>query len=425
MSEKMDNQKSAKKSFFENTVAIALTQIVSYIMPLIALPYLSRVLGAEKFGLVFWAQACISYFVIFTEYGFNLSAVREIAVNLENKKKVSNIFNAVISCKFILIFISFVILSLMIILIPKFRTEYILFYLTFFMVIGNAIYPMWFFQGIQHMKYVTLLNIVSKFLFLFLIFIFVKNPQDYYYVALLTSIGYIVSGIIGIYIAVKRFELKLYIPTRIMVIHELKYSSQFFFARASETLYTNTNSFVLGLIASPVIVGYYVAAEKIFQAIHALTAPIGIALYPYIAKNKNVQFYKKIFYPSVIALLLVITFVYLFAKPIIQIFYGIDMLQAYHILKIFCLTVTFSSISGLIGYPLIAALGYSKIVNLSLTIAAFLHVTILTVLYCLKMLNVTTLAYLTALPYAVMLIIRVFTIFKYKLWNYKGEENVQ
>ena len=72
--------KSDKRVLIENTISIAITQILTYVMPLISLPYLSRVLGVEKFGLVFWAQACIQYFMLITEYGFNWSASIEISI---------------------------------------------------------------------------------------------------------------------------------------------------------------------------------------------------------------------------------------------------------------------------------------------------------------------------------------------------------
>lgn len=411
-----------KKVLFENSIAIALTQIVSYVIPLVSLPYLSRVLGVEKFGIVFWAQSCIMYFRMFTEYGFNFSAVRKIAVNHNNKQKISNIFNAVMGVKLILIVISLIFLTLLIFTIPKFRSEWLLFYLTFFLVIGDAIYPMWYFQGIEHMKYVTFSKIISQLIFLLLIFIFVKSPADYLLVAVLNSLGFLVAGGIGIYMAIKRFNLKLAIPSMENVISEFKYSTEFFFANASSSLYTNTNSFVLGLVASPLFVGYYVAAEKIFQAVHNLTAPVGVALYPYISKTKNVPLYKKIFYIMSIIMLFSIIIIWLISPQLIKTFYGIEMLPAYKTLRIFCITVLFSSISGLIGYPLVAAMGYTKLVNRSLSVAAFLHINVLGLLYILGKLNITTIAYLTILPYATMLTIRVYGIIKYKLWSYKLKE---
>lgn len=413
-----------EKVLFENSIAIALTQIVSYVIPLVSLPYLSRVLGVEKFGLVFWAQSLIMYFVLLTDYGFNFSAVREISINRDNKQKISDIFNAVMCVKFILIGICFFILTALILLVPKFRAEWLLFYLSFFLVIGYSIYPIWYFQGIEHMKYVTFLNIISKLTFLIFIFLFVKLPGDYLLVAILNSLGFIISGLIGIFCAVKRFDLKLERPKLSLVRYEFIHSFEFFLAKASETFYTNTNSFCLGLVANPMLVGYYVAAEKILQAIHGLTAPIGVSLYPYISKSKNVSLYKKIFYPSLLLILLICITVYFIAPNLIEIFYGKDMLPAYKTLRIFCFTVFFSSISGLIGYPLVAAMGYSKIVNISLTIAAFVHVTLLGLFYLAGKLNITSIAYLTILPYAIMLLIRIYGVVKYKIWNFTSKEGI-
>lgn len=414
--------KSDKRVLIENTISIAITQILTYVMPLISFPYLSRVLGVEKFGLVFWAQACIQYFMLITEYGFNWSASREISIAKNDQNKISEIFNSVMGVKFILICICFIILSILIFFVPKFHKEWILFYLTFFMVIGNAIYPVWYFQGIEHMKYITFLKIVSQSIFLILIFVFIKNPENYLYVALLNSLGFMIAGIISVISAQKRFGLKLYIPTWIAVKKEFKNSFEYFTANIANTIYTNTNSFILGIVASPLLVGYYVAAEKIFWAIHMLTSPIATAIYPQISKNKNIKLYKKIFYPTIFAMFLISVFVYILSKQIILIFYGNEMLEAYKILRIFCITVLFSSISGLIGYPLLGAMGYSKVVNRSLPMAALVHIIMLSTLYFFNILDVLSIAYLTILPYTIMLVIRILGIIKYNLWNeVKGE----
>ena len=324
--------------------------------------------------------------------------------------------------KFILICICFIILSILIFFVPKFHKEWILFYLTFFMVIGNAIYPVWYFQGIEHMKYITFLKIVSQSIFLILIFVFIKNPENYLYVALLNSLGFMIAGIISVIIAQKSFVLKIYIPTWIAVKKEFKNSFEYFTANIANTIYTNTNSFILGIVASPLLVGYYVAAEKIFWAIHMLTSPIATAIYPQISKNKNIKLYKKIFYPTIFAMFLISVFVYILSKQIILIFYGNEMLEAYKILRIFCITVLFSSISGLIGYPLLGAMGYSKVVNRSLPVAALVHIIMLSTLYFFNILDVLSIAYLTILPYTIMLVIRILGIIKYNLWNeVKGE----
>ena len=268
-----DKDKKEKKVLTENFIAVTLTQIAMYVFPLITLPYLSRVLGAEKFGLVFWAQATMMYGIMLTDFGFNNSAVREFSIHRDDKEKMSEIFSSILLIKMFFVLICLIILALAIIFVPQIHAEWKLFSLTFFIIIGNAFYPMYFFQGIEHMKYITFLNVLSRTLFLVLIFVFVHSQSDYLYVALLNSFAFLIPGMIALYLAYKRFGIRYKIPKKTEFIHQIKYSSEFFLARVSAAGFTNTNAFVLGLTLNPILVGYYIAAEKIYNSMEGLAAP--------------------------------------------------------------------------------------------------------------------------------------------------------
>lgn len=411
-----------KHNLLENFISLGALQIVSYVIPLISLPYLSRVLSVDKFGLVFFAFAFMQYFIILTDYGFGLSATREIAVNRHNKNNLSNIFSAVTCAKILLLILSFILLCIMLLFIPKLQENSVVFLLSFFMVVGNALYPVWFFQGMERMKYITFLNILAKTIFLILIFIFVKSENDYIIVPLLNSIGFIVSGIIGMYFAINKLGAKLYIPKWSAIKKQLAYSSEFFLSRVSVSAYTNTNTFCLGLIGSNIMVGYYVAAEKIYQAMNGIQQPLNQALYPFVAMHKDLKTYKKLFTIAVLCNVLICTIVFLFSKEFITIFYGLDMVEAHKILKIFSIIVLFTFPSMLLGYPLLGALGHTKEANRSVIIGSIIHIIGLLILYFSKHMNVYSIVLMVLITEIIVFYIRAYSVYKYKLL--KKEEAV-
>ena len=199
------------KRFFSNFLSLGILQGANYIFPLITLPYLVRIIGAEKFGLLAFATTTITYFVIITDFGFNLSATREISINRDNKKKIIEIFSAVFFIKIILLFFAFFLLTFFIIFFQKFKKDALVYFLTFGTVVGQVLFPIWFFQGMEKMKYITFLNIFSKSIFTFSIFVFVKEPNDYLLVPVLTSLGYIIYGIFALFIIKKNFKVWLQI----------------------------------------------------------------------------------------------------------------------------------------------------------------------------------------------------------------------
>jgi PST family polysaccharide transporter len=289
-----------KKRLLSNFLSLSVLQGANYILPLITLPYLVRVLGPEKFGLIAFAQAFIQYFNILTDYGFNLSATREIAIHRENKDKISEIFSSVMLIKFGLLLLSFVIMSAIVFSFGKFKADWVIYYLTFGMVVGQTLFPVWFFQGMERMKYITFLNILAKLIFTIAIFVFVHETSDYIYVPLINSLGFIVAGVMAMWIIFKDFDVRYTKSTLVSVIYQLKEGWYIFISTVAISLYTISNTFILGLFTNNTIVGYYAAAEKIIKAVQGLIGPISQSIYPYVSKlvneskEKGVKFIKKV-----------------------------------------------------------------------------------------------------------------------------------
>lgn len=289
-----------KKRLLSNFFSLSVLQGANYILPLITLPYLVRVLGVEYFGLLAFATATIAYFAIITDYGFNLTATREISIHRDKKEKVVEIFSSVMTIKVILMFLSFFLLSILVFSFEKFSQHWEVYFLTFGTVIGQVLFPVWFFQGMERMKYITYLNILAKSIFTIAIFIFVQEQIDFWIVPLLTSVGFIVAGVLSLYLVKKEFGVRFELQTVDTIKHHLVEGWHVFVSRLYVSLYTTTNVMLLGLFTNNTAVGYYSIAEKIVVAIGGLFEPANQTIYPYLARkykenfSKFVEFVKKI-----------------------------------------------------------------------------------------------------------------------------------
>ena len=138
------------------------------------------------------------------------------------------------------------------------------------------------------------------------------------------------------------------------------------------------------------------------------------------SKNKDIKFWKKIFKILILVSFGLSLFILIFAKPIISIFYGEQLLESYKILRIFAILVPFHILSGTMAFPLLGAFGYTKETNQCWIIAGILHITALCILYLTKNLDIYTVAWLYAFSHIFMFSHRVYFVHKYKILEEKG-----
>lgn len=365
------------KQIFSNIVWLLSVQLANFILPLITLPYLGRILGVEKFGIIMFVMSFIQILILISDFGFNLSATKQVSINRNNKKKLSEIFSSILIIKIILVFICLIVLFILIGYVDKFYQNKHLFILFFGMVIGNALFPLWFFQGIEKMRISSLLNVLTKIIFTILIFILVTNSTDVIFIPICYSIGYIVSGVLGVIIAITKFKITLYIPSYKLIIEYLKDSTLYFISRISVSIYSIANSFIITLILGPVAAGYFSAAEKLYNAILAVISVISDALFPYMSKNKNIAVYKKVSLSVILISFVGLIVTFFIADKIIYIIYGSEFGSSSTLFKIILLSTIFAIPSILIGYPLLASFGLEKYTNFSVLIASMIHIVLL------------------------------------------------
>jgi PST family polysaccharide transporter len=271
------------KKLVENILSLSVLQGANYLLPLLTLPYLVRVLGPYNFGLLAFAQAFMQYFIILTDYGFNLTATHDISICRSDSKRVSEIVCAVGFIKLFLLLLSFGIMAVIIYCFSKFSQDGLIFYCSFVAVIGNALFPIWFFQGIESMRSITVINIIAKIVTTILIFACVSNSTDTAATALIQSLGAVISGIIGIGVMLKKYPLLLLLPSRMLLIKTLYEGWYVFISTAAMSFYTASNMFILGILTTNEVVGYFSAADKVIKAVQGVLSPVSQAIYPHIS----------------------------------------------------------------------------------------------------------------------------------------------
>ncbi len=409
------------KRFIKNFISLVVLQGAYYIIPLITLPYLVKVLGTENYGIIAYSLAFVQYFVITSDFGFNLSAPREIALNQEDIKKISEIFSSVIILKVGIALLGFILFTGIVLLFPKLNNYKEVLFLTYGVVIGRSLLPVWLFQGMEKMKLITFVNIFSRLIYLICIFVFVKKQTDILLVPLFNSIGFILAAFVGLYLSFKVLKVRFYFPQIKTIIFYLSDSFNFFLSRISVSVYTISNTFIIGTFGSMEMAGIYAIAEKLFTALQGIYHPLVNALYPFITKEQNVKIFKKIFSISVLSNFLMILIVFMFSDRLFNLLfsnYAIESIKVFKILIFACLII---APSILLGYPFLAAFGHPKFTNYSVILASLIHLILLGLIVVFNRVEVNLIASLVVFTEFVVLLTRLYGSFKYKLWSIKNE----
>ncbi len=279
---------SHRKTLVANFFSLSGLEVVSNFLPLITIPYIVRIIGAEYFGLISFASAFVIFFNVFVKYGFDYSATREISVKRENPEELSRIVSLVYSAKLVLLLISTVVFLLILFFVPRFTDEFRLYMYAYLLVLGTAMFPTWLFQGMEKLTLSALFNFIMKVGFTGSVFLFVREEGHYLYVPFINGIAHTGVGLISLVYAVKVFQIRLTAPSWSEIVDTIKNGWTVFTSMVVINLYTTSNAVLLGLLAGNIYVGYFAAAEKVVRAMQSLLfLPLSQTLYPHIGKILN------------------------------------------------------------------------------------------------------------------------------------------
>lgn len=415
MSNKLKNVESKTKILIKNTVMLYILQFSSYLFSFITVPYQTRVLGPEIYGVLGMAAAVMLYFQLFMDFGFLMSATEDISKNRDDNDYVCKKLTSITIIKAIFGIVSIILMSILVFAVPKFSAHKAVYMVYLLAYAVNSFLPDYVYRGIENMTAVTIRTVGVKFLFCVMTFVFLRTKNDYLVVPILLLVGNTLAVLFAYAHLFKTFKYHFKKVTAKEIFKDFKRSSVFFYSRIATTVYSATNTVILGFVdTAGIITGYYSSADKIVTTAKNGMSPISDSLYPYMVKNRDFGPAKKILTVIMIPIILGCIVVGIFAKPLCIFAFGEEFAGTANILRAFLPTIAVILPSYIFGFPMMGALGISKYANYSVFVATAVHICGIAVLALTGNISGVSLAAMTSVSEWTIFLYRAFIIYKHR-----------
>lgn len=391
----------------KNFSYISALQLFIILSPLLTYPYLVKTLGVELYGWVITAQIVASYCSIFIDWGFKKISAKHIVRNQNDKTKLSEIISSILIVQFSLTLFAFLIYFIIILSISSYRQHLILFIFSFGLVSNELLFPQYYYQGIEKMEFITILNIIIRGIFIVLIFIIIKEKDDYIFVPLIQTIGMIIGGGASMYIIFVKHKIKFYIPTFDKVWFYMKDATPIFFTDAICTIKDKLNYILLGSMVGVKDVVLYDISAKISSLSLQPVSIFNTVIFPRMALKQNNKLFIKLGVLLFLSISLVVLILNIFLEPIVYWFIkeSVDLLPV----RLYLLSPIFLCVGSFISSNLFVARGYNKLMLYSILVTTFVYLLLLLILLFNGYLNtITSFVTLTVASYFTEMVYRLY-----------------
>ena len=334
-----------------NLIVYGFGQGFNLVTPLLVVPYIVSICGVENFGKASIAMAISFFLMVFIDYGSDIIGVKEAAVNQENAVELEKIFITTFCSKAVLLVLVLILSTLLFYIVPFFNKDKFLYLLGLPVLIGQCINPTWFLQGIENFKWITILTIVSKLIYLFGIFFFIHQKTDYIFINLWWGIGTILSNGFAFYYILRKHNFSFLKVKKTNIIVLLKGNFSMFFSQIFVSLQMYSPIMLIGFFGNNLLAGHYKIVEQIIVVFKTYIYLFFNFVYPRICYllEKNIKqgfrFWKTYNGANFVFIVLSMGGIYLFSSQAVYFFTKTDVVEISDLLKIAVLIPITLSIS--------------------------------------------------------------------------------
>ncbi|WP_339923843.1 oligosaccharide flippase family protein [uncultured Cyclobacterium sp.] len=327
------------KSFL-NLVFLFLIQSSNILVSIVAMPVLIRVVGVEEFGRINLAFSVILLFNVLVGFGYNLSAPKSIALNQGNNKALSEKVSEILWSKLFLAFISLLIIGTLGFVFGYFEDFLLVLWWSTVLLFSEATTSVWFFQGKERMQWVSVINVLTKLVYLLLLVWCINIPRDSYLANFLLGTTALLGNVGLLFFVHFSMNIKLIWPKFPSIFRSIKENVLLFLSSLASHIAINGGLIILSFFASAAVLGPYSIAERIAMVLRMAPVLISQAVFPrasilyYEEKSKFFSFLAKVELATLGIGVLIIVFIQIAAPFIITLIAGENLKNAVLFLKI-------------------------------------------------------------------------------------------
>lgn len=384
----------------------------TYLFGFITLPFQTRVLGPSLFGSVSLALATSSVFGVLFEFGFLLSATSKVSESQHDRHALNLIFSAVTYAKLTLISVSAVAMGGLIVLIPAFSGDPLLFWLFFASTATLSLIPDFLYRGLERMTPIAVRAVVAQGVSVILLFALVHGPADYYLVPL-TSLVPNMLALVAVQSHIwQSFGIRLIVVPWRVVVQSLRESLPYFLSRIAGRVAGSANVLAIGLIypVGAIDVGIYAGVDRLISAANRLSSPVADSLYPYMLRTSDYSRLWRVLRLVTLSVACACVVGWFLADFIAEWVLGPEYAAGAHLIRILLVLVAVTPATYLLGFPALAPAGAANAANGSALAGSMLHLGALVVLVRTGHLDAESASYVLVISQTVVLFYRIVAL---------------
>lgn len=407
--------KTKTKTLINNTIMMYILSIAKLVIPLISLPYLTRVLTVECYGSVAFVKSLMSYFQILIDFGFLLSATKDIIDVVKKKQSPNTSIGDTFYAQLLLCGMSAVILTVCCFCLDI-LDGYVLY--SFFSLGTNILSIFLFeyvFKAYEQMGKIAIRYVIMKLISLVLTLLFVKSDKD---IMLMPIFDVLASIVVIVLVSFQLKKLGVKPEFNFKRIKgawiALKSSFVYFISNFATTAFTALNTVLIGLFLSKTEVAYWSVTMQIVSAVQALYSPIINSVFPTMVKEKNLKIIHKIMLIYMPIILMGCVLILVLGDWAVPFVFGEQYLMSSTILKYLIPQLIFSFPAMLYGWPCLGAIDKNKETATSTIISAVVQVLGLVLLAIIGKFTILGIAIVRCLSELSLCVIRMSVVYRNK-----------